>query len=118
MSASRAFVDSAPASESRSVSRRGALIERLLRRVALADPDRARAPVIAPFTGETLAMLPVGEAADVELAVARAWRARACAGVAALSRPGACPAGGGARPGPARGREGAPARARGDPRHD
>ena len=46
--------------------------ERLVSRVALADSARTYAPVIAPFTGETLADIPLCEPSDVDLAVRRA----------------------------------------------
>ncbi len=53
-----------------------ALLSRLLSRITLADPDRPRAPVLAPFTGEVLANLPVGVPADVTLAIAQARAAQ------------------------------------------
>ncbi|HEX6600277.1 MAG TPA: succinic semialdehyde dehydrogenase [Gemmatimonadaceae bacterium] len=46
--------------------------ERLVSRVTLADSARPRLPVLAPFTGEQLATIPLGEPADVELAIRRA----------------------------------------------
>lgn len=54
----------------------------LLSRITLADPARPRADVIAPFTGQSLAQIPLGDPADVEFAVQRArlaqrdWGAR------------------------------------------
>ncbi len=44
--------------------------------VTVADPARATLPVISPFTGETLATIPAGTPADVELAVRRARAAQ------------------------------------------
>ena len=55
---------------------RDGLLGRLLARVALADPARPRAPVLAPFTGDALAAIPIGEPADVELAIRRARAAQ------------------------------------------
>jgi succinate-semialdehyde dehydrogenase/glutarate-semialdehyde dehydrogenase len=52
------------------------LFERLAARVTIAAPDRAHTAVLAPFTGETLGVIPAGEPADVELAVRRARDAR------------------------------------------
>lgn len=54
------------------VSTRSLDVERLVSRVTLADSARPRAPVLAPFTGRSLARIPVGEPADVELAIRRA----------------------------------------------
>lgn len=48
----------------------------LVAAVTLADKARPTIPVIAPFTGETLACIPAGIAADVELAVRRARTAQ------------------------------------------
>lgn len=47
-------------------------LNRLLGRIALADPARRRADVIAPLTGEALAQIPLGEPEDAELAIRRA----------------------------------------------
>ena len=46
--------------------------QRLVAGVTLADPARPTIPVIAPFTGASLAGIPAGSPADVELAVRRA----------------------------------------------
>jgi len=51
-------------------------VQRLLSRVTLADPGRPRTDVLAPFTGQSLAQLPLGEPADVELAIRRARHAQ------------------------------------------
>jgi succinate-semialdehyde dehydrogenase/glutarate-semialdehyde dehydrogenase len=61
------------------------LFRRLEARVTVAAPDRARTAVLAPFTGETLGVIPAGEPADVELAVRRARDAQG--GWAASSAP-------------------------------
>jgi acyl-CoA reductase-like NAD-dependent aldehyde dehydrogenase len=56
--------------------------EDLVSRVVLAGDARPRTAVVAPFTGEPLATIPLGEAADAELAIRRArdalegWRTR------------------------------------------
>ena len=50
--------------------------ERLVSRVTLADSARSRTPVLAPFSGEQLATIPLGEPADVELAIRRARESR------------------------------------------
>ena len=52
-------------------------VDRLVARVTLADSARPRTPVLAPFTNEELATIPLGEPADVELAIARARESRA-----------------------------------------
>jgi acyl-CoA reductase-like NAD-dependent aldehyde dehydrogenase len=51
-------------------------IERLVASVTLADATRPHTPILAPFTGEQLATIPLGEPADVERAIARARESR------------------------------------------
>ena len=48
----------------------------LIERITVADSTRARVPVIAPFTGQSLGEIPLCEAADVELAIRRARQAQ------------------------------------------
>lgn len=51
-------------------------LERLIARIALADTARPRTDVVAPFTGKPLAQIPLGEPADVGLAIRRAREAQ------------------------------------------
>ena len=51
-------------------------MQRLLARITLADPHRPRTDVIAPFTGKSLAQIPLGEPADVGLAIRQAREAQ------------------------------------------
>jgi succinate-semialdehyde dehydrogenase / glutarate-semialdehyde dehydrogenase len=53
-----------------------AVLERLRRRIALADPHRKTAPVLAPFTGGVIGTIPVGVPADVDEAIRRARQAQ------------------------------------------
>jgi len=53
-----------------------AVLERLRRRIALADPHRKTAPVLAPFTGGVIGTIPVGVPADVDEAIRRARHAQ------------------------------------------
>ncbi len=52
------------------------VMERLRRRIALADPHREMAPVLAPFTGGVIGTIPVGVPADVNEAIRRARQAQ------------------------------------------
>lgn len=52
------------------------VMERLRRRIALADPHRETAPVLAPFTGGVIGAIPVGVPADVDEAIRRARQAQ------------------------------------------
>src|SRR5450756_940504 len=52
------------------------IMERLCRRIALADPHRETAPVLAPFTGGVIGTIPVGIPADVDEAIRRARQAQ------------------------------------------
>lgn len=52
------------------------VMERLRRRIALADPHREMAPVLAPFTGGVIGTIPVGVPADVDEAIRRARQAQ------------------------------------------
>ena len=52
-------------------------VDGLVSGVTLADTARSRTPVVAPFTGEELATIPLGEPADVELAIRRARESQA-----------------------------------------
>lgn len=52
------------------------LLARLGRRIALADANRERTPIIAPFTGQAIGTIPACVAADVTEAFFRARRAQ------------------------------------------
>src|SRR5450759_3434517 len=52
------------------------VLERLRRRITLADPHRETAPVLAPFTGGVIGTIPVGVPADVAEAIRRARQAQ------------------------------------------
>ena len=53
-----------------------ATIHHLAERATVADAARPRIPVVAPFTGQSVGEIPLGEATDVDLAIRRARQAQ------------------------------------------